>query len=166
MRLTGQGGLSNAVRVRALAVMIATVGGVGYAPIASGTVGSLVALPLLPPLAALRGRAPAVYVVLVLALVGVAVWAAGLAEDALGGEDHPHIVIDEVAGMVVAGAVVPGTWLAAVVAFVLFRLFDVVKPFPARQIDGGVEGGLGVVGDDLVAGLYAGLVTRLLLAVA
>ena len=149
--------------MRALAVALATVGGVGYAPIASGTVGSLVALPLLPFLAALRDRAPAAYAALVLGLVAVAVWAAGRAEDALGMADHPHIVIDEVAGLVVAGAFLPATWLAAGVAFVLFRIFDVVKPFPARQIDGGVEGGLGVVGDDLVAGLYAGLLTRLLL---
>ena len=149
--------------MRALAVALATVGGVGYAPIASGTVGSLVALPLIPFLAALRDRAPAAYAALVLGLVAVAVWAAGRAEDALGMEDHPHIVIDEVAGLVVAGAFLPATWLAAGVAFVLFRIFDVVKPFPARQIDGGVEGGLGVVGDDLVAGLYAGLLTRLLL---
>jgi len=145
--------------------MVATVGGVGYAPIASGTVGSLVALPLLPPLAVLRGRAPIAYVALVLAIVGVAIWAADLAEDALGAKDHSYIVIDEVAGLVVAGIMIPGTWLAAVVAFVLFRVFDVVKPFPARQIDEGVEGGLGVVGDDLVAGLYAGLVTCLLLAI-
>ena len=152
--------------MRALAVMVATVGGVGYAPFAPGTVGSLVALPLLPPLAALRGYAPGAYAVLLVTLVGIAIWAADRAEDVLGAEDHPHIVIDEVAGLVVAGIVLPGTWLAAAVAFVLFRLFDVVKPFPARQIDSGVEGGLGVVGDDLVAGLYAGLVTRLLLAVA
>ena len=151
--------------MRALAVALATVGGVGYAPIASGTVGSLVALPLVPFLAALRDRAPAVYAALVLGLVAVAVWAAGRAEDALGMEDHPHIVIDEVAGLVVAGAFLPATWLGAGVAFVLFRIFDVVKPFPARQIDDGVEGGLGVVGDDLVAGLYAGLLTRLLLRI-
>ena len=149
--------------MRALAVALATVGGVGYAPIASGTVGSLVALPLVPFLAALRDRAPAAYAALVLGLVAVAVWAAGRAEDALGMEDHPHIVIDEVAGLVVAGAFLPATWLAAGVAFVLFRIFDVVKPFPARQIDGGVEDGLGVVGDDFVAGVYAGLLTRLVL---
>ena len=149
--------------MRTLAVVVATVGGVGYAPIAPGTFGSLVALPLLPPLAALRDRGLGIYAPLVLGLMVVAVWAAGRAEDILGGEDHPHIVIDEVAGMVVAGAFLPATWLAAGLAFFLFRLFDVVKPFPARQIDGGVEGGLGVVGDDLVAGVYAGLVARLLL---
>jgi phosphatidylglycerophosphatase A len=65
--------------------------------------------------------------------------------------------------MVLAGLVLPGTWLAAGLAFLFFRLFDVVKPFPAGLIDRRVEGGLGVVGDDLVAGLYAGLASRLVL---
>src|SRR5439155_755303 len=87
---------------------------------------------------------------------------AGRAEHVLESRDHSHIVIDEVAGMVVAGLFLPGTWLAVGVAFVLFRIFDIVKPFPANLIDGRVEGGLGVVGDDLVAGVYAGILTRLL----
>ena len=144
--------------VRKLAVVLATVGGVGYAPVASGTFGSLVALPFLPPLAALRARSPLVYGAVVLALLAVAVWSAGRAEDVFGGHDHSRIVIDEVAGLVIAGAFLPGTWGAAALAFVLFRAFDVLKPFPAGRIDGRVEGGLGVVGDDLVAGVYAGVV--------
>lgn len=151
--------------MRTLAVALATVGGVGYSPVASGTAGSLVALPLLPPLAALRDAVPGAYVAVLVALVAAAVWAAGRAEDILGGADHGRIVIDEVAGMVVAGAVLPGTWTAAIAAFVWFRIFDIVKPFPAGRIDAKVEGGLGVVGDDLVAGVYAGVVTRLLLGV-
>ena len=146
-----------------LAVVLATVGGVGYAPVASGTVGSLVVLPFLPALAALRVWSPAVALALVAGLTIVAVWSAGRAEEILGGHDHSCIVVDEVAGLAVAGLFLPGTWLAAVVAFFVFRLFDVVKPFPAALIDARVEGGLGVVGDDLVAGAYAGLVTRLVL---
>jgi phosphatidylglycerophosphatase A len=142
---------------------VATVGGVGSAPIAPGTAGSLVAVPLLPLLATVRDQSPAGYVALVLAVVAVAIWSAGRAEELLGAHDHSRIVIDEVAGMVIAGMVLPATWLAAFVAFVLFRLFDVVKPFPAGYIDGRIEGGFGVVGDDLVAGLYAGIVGRLTL---
>jgi phosphatidylglycerophosphatase A len=142
---------------------VATVGGVGSAPIAPGTAGSLVAVPLLPLLATVRDQSPAGYVALVLAVVAVAIWSAGRAEEILGAHDHSRIVIDEVAGMVIAGTVLPATWLAAFVAFVLFRLFDVVKPFPAGYIDGRIEGGFGVVGDDLVAGLYAGIVGRLTL---
>jgi phosphatidylglycerophosphatase A len=146
-----------------LAVILATVGGIGNVPVASGTFGSLVALPLLPVLAALRDASLAGYAAVVLALVAVAIWSAGRAEEALGGHDHSRIVIDEVAGMVATGMFLPATWGAIGVGFVLFRLFDVVKPFPAGFIDGRVEGGFGVVGDDLVAGVYAGALTWLLL---
>ena len=152
--------------MRALAVVLATVGGVGYVPVASGTAGSLVALPLLPTLATLRGRSPALYAAALVGLVVVAVWAAGRAERVFGGHDHSRIVIDEVAGLVVAGAFIPATWGAAVLAFVLFRILDVVKPFPAGMIDGRVAGGLGVVGDDLVAGAYAGAAAALVLRLA
>ena len=149
--------------MRSLALAVATVGGVGSAPIAPGTFGSLVAVPLLPGLAALRAVAPAAYALLLIALVAVAVWSAGRAEEILGAHDHSRIVIDEVAGLVLAGLFLPGTWLAAGLAFFLFRLFDVVKPFPAGLIDGRVAGGVGVVGDDLVAGVYAGLLGWLVL---
>jgi len=149
--------------VQRIAVALATVGPIGHLPVAPGTAGSLAALPLLPGLAAVRERSTLAYLLALVVLVALAVWAAGRAEDALGGRDHSAIVIDEVAGMVVAGILLPGTWLAAALAFVLFRLFDVVKPFPAGLIDARVGGGLGVVGDDLVAGLYAGLGGRVIL---
>ena len=149
--------------MRSLALALATVGGVGSIPVVPGTFGSLVALPLLPPLALLRARSATAYAAVVLGIVGLAVWSAGEAEEILGGHDHSRIVIDEVAGMVLAGLVLPGTWLAAGLAFLFFRFFDVVKPFPAGLIDRRIEGGLGVVGDDLVAGLYAGLASRLVL---
>jgi len=152
--------------VQRLAVMLATVGPVGRVPLAPGTAGSLVALPLLPGLGVLRARSLVVSLVIVLMLVAVAVWAAERAEVALGGHDHGAIVIDEVAGLVVAGLLIPGTWGAAVLALVLFRVLDVVKPFPAGLIDARLRGGLGVVGDDVVAGLYAGLLARLVLELA
>jgi phosphatidylglycerophosphatase A len=149
--------------VRTLALAVATVGGVGRAPVAPGTFGSLVAVPLLPALALLRDRSLAGYLATLLGLVAIAVWSAGRAEEILGGHDHSRIVIDEVAGLVLAGLFLPGTWAAAAVAFLFFRLFDVVKPFPAGLIDGRIRGGAGVVGDDLVAGVYAGLASRLVL---
>lgn len=163
--LDGSGATLYGSLVRTLALALATVGGIGYLPIASGTAGALVALPLLPLLAAVCARSVGLYVVTVVGVVAVAVWAAGRAEVILGGHDHSAIVVDEVAGLVVAGCFVPGTWRAAGLAFVLFRLFDIWKPFPADRIDSGVAGGLGVVGDDLVAGAYAGLVARGILAV-
>jgi phosphatidylglycerophosphatase A len=151
--------------VRALAVVVATVGPIGRVPVAPGTAGSLAALALLPALAALRARSGAAYLLALALLAAVAVWAAGRAEDALGGHDHAAIVIDEVVGMVLAATFVPPTWSAWALAFLLFRLFDVVKPFPAGHVDRRVPGGLGTVGDDVIAGLYAGLATRLALGV-
>jgi phosphatidylglycerophosphatase A len=120
-------------------------------------------MPLLPGLAVVRDRSPLAYVALLIALVLVAIWSAGLAEEALGAHDHSRIVIDEVAGLALAGLFLPGTWAAAGLGFLLFRVFDVLKPFPAGLIDGRIEGGVGVVGDDLVAGIYAGLAGRLVL---
>jgi phosphatidylglycerophosphatase A len=146
-----------------LIVLVATVGGIGYAPVASGTFGSLVAMPLLPLLAGLRAVSPAVYAIALVGIVALSIWAAGRAEEIFGGKDHSYIVVDEVAGLVVAGLFLPGTWLATLLAFVLFRLFDVVKPFPANVFDQRVRGGVGVVGDDLIAGIYAGLGARLVL---
>jgi phosphatidylglycerophosphatase A len=151
--------------VRALVIVLATAGGAGYAPIASGTVGSLVALPLVPWLARVRDGSTPSAIAIGVGIAALAIWTAGRAEEVFGGKDHSRIVIDEVAGMTTAALFVPATWVAAVVVFVIFRVFDVVKPFPAGLIDRRGRGGFGVVGDDLVAGAYAGLVTRLLLEV-
>jgi phosphatidylglycerophosphatase A len=151
--------------VRTLAIVLATVGGVGYVPVAPGTAGSLAALPLLPLLASLRDRSPLGGWLAVAVVLAVAMWAAGRADEIFPGHDHGRIVVDELAGMVVAGLFVPGTWAAAVLVFVSFRLFDVVKPWPANVIDRRVPWGIGVVGDDLVAAVYAGVASRLLLEV-
>ena len=151
--------------VRALVIVVATAGGAGYAPFASGTVGSLVALPLVPWLAHLRDGSWPLALATLVAIVLLAIWAAGRAEIIFGGKDHSRIVIDEVAGMATAAIFVPATWRAAAIVFVTFRVFDVLKPFPAGAIDRRGRGGFGVVGDDLVAGAYAGLLTRVLLEV-
>jgi phosphatidylglycerophosphatase A len=151
--------------VRALVLVLATAGGAGYAPVAPGTAGSLVALPLVPWVARLRAASWPLGAALVLAVATIAVWAAGRADTVFGSHDDSRIVIDEVAGLLAGALLVPETWLAALVLFACFRLFDVVKPYPAGAIDRRVRGGLGVVGDDLVAGLYAGLATRILLEV-
>jgi phosphatidylglycerophosphatase A len=151
--------------VRALVIVLATAGGAGYAPIASGTVGSLVALPLVPWIARMRDESWALGLALVIAIAGVAIWVAGRAEEVFGGKDHSRIVIDEVAGMATAALFAPAGWVAAALVFVTFRLFDVLKPYPAGAIDRHGRGGVGVVGDDLVAGAYAGILTRVILEV-
>ncbi|HXG16926.1 MAG TPA: phosphatidylglycerophosphatase A [Calidithermus sp.] len=129
---------------------MATAGGVGYAPVAPGTAGSLLA-------AVVLGLWPFSRAALVLFFVAVTLaglWAAGRAERALGGKDPGAIVIDEVAGMTLAVLGVPITPLTLAVGFLLFRLFDIVKPPPARAVQRW-PGGPGVMADDLVAGLYA-----------
>jgi phosphatidylglycerophosphatase A len=133
-----------------LAVLIATVGGTGYAPVAPGTVGSAVAAALLW-LIPFSPRALVVFFVVV--TVG-GLWAANRAERLLGDKDPGAIVVDEVAGLTLALLTLPRTFPVIVAAFVLFRVFDILKPYPADAVQR-LPGGAGVMLDDLVAGLYA-----------
>jgi phosphatidylglycerophosphatase A len=135
------------------------LGGIGRAPVAPGTVASAVTIAALWLLA--LSRAQIIVVFVVLALIGT--WAAEHAERALGVKDPGAIVIDEVAGMTLSVLLLPVTVPVALLAFVLFRLFDIVKPLPARQAQA-LPGGAGVMVDDLIAGLYALLIIAALRA--
>ena len=139
--------VSPATRV---ALAIATVGGAGFAPLAPGTVASALTVLLLWVVP--FSRAGLVLFFVFVAVIGT--WAAGYAERALGSKDPGAIVIDEVAGMTLSVLVLPLTIPVLAVAFVLFRVFDIVKPAPARQAQA-LPGGTGVMVDDLIAGLYA-----------
>jgi phosphatidylglycerophosphatase A len=133
-----------------VALAVASVGGAGYSPIASGTVGSLVAviaLWLIP-------FSPTGLLATLVVVTVAGVWAGSRVERALGAKDPGVIVIDEVAGMLVAVLFLPRTLPVLATAFLLFRLFDIWKPYPARQIQE-LHGGLGVMLDDLIAGAYA-----------
>jgi phosphatidylglycerophosphatase A len=133
-----------------VASAVATLGAVGRTPIAPGTAASaLIALALW-----LANLSPVVVTAQLVVVTVLGTWAADGAERVLGGKDPGAIVIDEVAGMLLAALLVPPTPLPLLAAFVLFRLFDVLKPFPAN-IAQRLRGGLGVMVDDLVAGLYA-----------
>jgi phosphatidylglycerophosphatase A len=132
-----------------VAFFVATVGGAGLAPMAPGSVGSAVAALLLWLIPFSRLGLLAFLVAVTVA----GIWAASRVEQLLGARDPGAIVIDEVAGLTLALLAVPRTLPVVVVAFLLFRIFDVVKPFPARPAER-LPGGLGVVLDDLVAGLY------------
>lgn len=130
--------------------MIASGAGAGYFPVAPGTAGSLVAavgLWLIPFSRAGLWAALAV-------VVAIGTWASRRVEEVLGRKDPGVIVIDEVAGMMVAVLLLPRTPGVLLCAFLLFRLFDIWKPFPAREAQA-LRGGLGVVVDDLIAGVYA-----------
>lgn len=125
--------------------------GAGLAPFAPGTVGTLAALPLywlMQPLSATW------YVALTLAIAGFGVWVTGRTARDLGVHDHGGIVFDEIAGYLVAMAFAPAGWVYMLAGFGLFRLFDIVKPFPLRRLER-LPGGLGIMADDLGAGVYA-----------
>jgi phosphatidylglycerophosphatase A len=136
--------------MRALARFIATLGPVGSTPIAPATAGSAVVA-----LVGFFVPVPALWValLLILACAALGVWSADQAELTLGHDAKP-IIIDEVVGQSLALLFVPHHWLAFVAAFVLFRVFDVLKPLGAREIQR-LPGGWGVVADDVVAGLTA-----------
>ncbi len=142
-----------------VALALATVCGAGYLPIAPGTAGSAVALVILWLVPFSPAGLVAFFVVVTLA----GTWAAHVAEAALGEKDPGVIVIDEVAGMTLAVLALPRTVPVLLTAFVLFRVFDVVKPFPAGRAQA-LPGGLGVMVDDLIAGLYALVVVAALRA--
>lgn len=144
-----------------LALAVATCLGVGYAPVAPGTFGSAAGLVLW----ALLPAHPAAPGVAIVAAFAVGTWAAGVVERRQGATDPGIVVIDEVLGMFVTLVMNPVTWRGAVLGFLLFRLFDVLKPYPANRLER-LHGGLGIMSDDAMAGVYANMVLRLALAVA
>lgn len=144
-----------------LAFFFATGFGSGYSPYAPGTAGSAVGLLFVwgMSLLSLPGQFLAVIVVTVLSMI-----AADVVARSLGLKDPGVIVADEIAGMMVTMFALPFTATTAVLGFVLFRVMDVVKPPPARQFER-FKGGVGVVADDLMAGVYAHLALRGLLLI-
>lgn len=126
----------------------------GLMPKAPGTVGTLAAIPM----ACAIHFSGAVYGgVCLLILILTAVMTSGLSQKLMGRRDPSEIVIDEVAGYSVTLFLLPLSWFNLILGFILFRLFDISKPFPIRRLEK-IKGGLGVVLDDLLAGIYANLV--------
>jgi len=145
-----------------LAVLLATVGYIGHFPIAPGTAGSAAALPLFF-LVRIAGW-PALEVTVILVLLAAGCWAGSVAEAHYARTDPGYVVLDEVVGMLVTLLFVPVSATGALVGFFLFRLFDIIKPFPARQCER-LHGGVGIMTDDLVAGIYGNLALRAILYV-
>lgn len=152
--------------MRFLVLFIATGGFTGYAPVASGTVGTLVAIPLYLGFDRLLAFSLLAYVTAFAFAVWGSCQVAGRADHLLQEHDSHKIVIDEIVGYLAATLFLPPTAFNVIAAFVLFRALDVVKPFPAGYVDEHVPGGYGVVLDDVVAGLYANLLIRLANALA
>ena len=158
-----------------LALATATCG-VGYLPLAPGTWGSLLAvvfylflhwswyrhtdIELVP-----AGPFLLVQVLIIAFVTMIGTWAASRSESVLQIKDPGKVVIDEVAGQLIALVAVPATFIGppflVIAAFILFRFFDIVKPYPARKFES-LPGGYGIMADDLVAGLYAGLTVGLI----
>jgi len=151
-----------------LALLLATAGGVGCAPVAPGTFGSALAVLLFLPIAALG---PAAYAIALLTLFAAGVAAAGAAERIFGGRDDGRIVIDEVVGQLLALApllLAPSAsrlqrLVLIATGFALFRCFDIWKPGPVRWLERHISGGLGVMLDDVAAAVLAAAALTLLL---
>lgn len=146
--------------------LIATGGFLGYAPIAPGTVGAFGCAVLMWFLApevtpASGGVLLGAYLVSVAAFLVLSVWASDVAERSFG-KDASRIVVDEYAGFVVSVLLLPKSVFVYAAAFLLFRVFDIVKPFPARRAES-APGGIGVVLDDVVAGVYANILVRIMM---
>jgi phosphatidylglycerophosphatase A len=143
------------------ASLIATWFGVGLAPLAAGTWGSLAALPIAAVIVFYFGLFGLFLALCLTTLIGT--WAASVMVSGPGrAQDPGFIVVDEVAAMFLTLLFAPFTWSCYALAFLLFRIADVFKPFPANWSDRNIHGGIGVMLDDLIAGLYAGIATWLL----
>jgi phosphatidylglycerophosphatase A len=141
------------------ALILSTWFGSGLFPVASGTVGSIAAFPLILVLNMLdmwqRVATLAIF-------VAIAVWSSGLTQKLLERKDPSEVVIDEVAGFSLAMSLVSLSPASLAVGFILFRIFDIIKPYPIRDLER-LRGGLGIVMDDLLAGLFAGIGTGVIL---
>jgi phosphatidylglycerophosphatase A len=126
--------------------------GAGLAPVMPGTFGTLVAIPIA---AVLRMLGDVAFALAIVAGFAIGVWASDVTGRALGDDDHGAIVWDEVVAFALVLFFVGGEWRRVALAFVLFRLFDVVKPPPIRQIERRLSGGVGAMADDIGAALYA-----------
>jgi phosphatidylglycerophosphatase A len=142
-----------------VALVIATAGFVGFVPVAPGTAGSAVGLFVYGVLRAFDSSVGEGLAILLSLVVGI--WSADVVEQQLGKDPGP-VVIDEVLGMLVTLAFLNVTAVGAIVGFILFRVYDVVKPYPAARLEN-LHGGPGIMLDDVVAGIYGHLTMRLLI---
>jgi len=144
-------------------LFLATGFGVGYFPIAPGTLGTLVAIPIYYFLSEIPSP---IYEITLVGFFFLAVWSSENAERFFGKKDDQRIVIDEIMGFLVTMLWIPKTILFIIVGFFLFRFFDILKPFPIRRLEKRLKGGYGVVLDDVLAGIYGSIVLHLIHLVA
>ncbi len=145
--------------MRPFILILATGFGTGYSPFAPGTLGTLVTIPIYYFLSEIPFP---LYEITLSGFFILAVWISEKAGAVLGKKDDPRIVIDEMMGFFITMLWVPRTALFIVAGFILFRFFDILKPFPIRRLEK-VRGGFGVVLDDSMAGIFANVILRLII---
>jgi phosphatidylglycerophosphatase A len=133
--------------------------GSGLAPKAPGTFGTLAAIPLFLLLAMLT---PLFYLIAVIVMSIAGVYICGKAASDVGVHDHPAIVWDEFVGYFITMFMIPISWQSILVGFLLFRLFDILKPWPISYIDKQMTGGAGIMFDDILAGVFSLLIMQLM----
>jgi len=148
--------------LRQIILFFATGAGTGYIPWFPGSAGTLLAIPLSLGLNRIAGVSLPLALLTLAAFLGLATWLCREAEAILQEKDCRRIVIDEVAGFLLANLFAPAEFKPVALAFILFRIFDIIKVFPAGRAEK-IRGGLGVILDDLIVGLYALMIVRLLL---
>ena len=141
------------------ALAIATVCYLGKCPLAPGTVGALVGLLIY---LAVDGLPWPAYLLITAVLFVLGVWASTLAEEALGSKDPSMVIIDEVVGFLVTMFCISLSFKAVVIGFLLNRVLDIVKPYPAKKAEN-VGKGFGIMADDLISSIYANILLRLIL---
>lgn len=149
--------LDKALWIRNFFKNLATFFGIGYFPKSPGTAGTLATIPLV---LLLSWAGPLVYMSFVILLLPLAILAAQIYQEDNGGHDRQEIVIDEVIGFLIGMTWLPMTWNSILMGFLLFRVLDIFKPFPIGYLDKKVPGGLGVVIDDVVAGIITSLILQ------
>jgi phosphatidylglycerophosphatase A len=144
--------------MRYFILLLATGLGVGHSPIAPGTLGTLLAIPIYYFLSEIPFP---LYEITLIGFFFLAVWVSEKTEAVFGKKDDQRIVIDEMMGFFITMLWVPKTPLFILVGFILFRFFDILKPFPIRRLEKRLKGGWGVVLDDVMAGVYANILLHL-----
>jgi len=142
--------------VKTLCLSLATGAGVGYLPGAPGTYGTLLAVAIyyfLP-------KSPVKYLLFLIGAILIGIFTASQAERHFQKTDPSQVIIDEMAGFWLTMWAQPATWLNVILGFILFRFFDIVKPFPLRHIER-IKGGMGIMLDDLLAGVYSLILLKL-----
>jgi len=143
-------------------LLIATGFGVGYSPIAPGTLGTLVAIPIYYFLSEIPSP---LYEITLIGFFFLSVWISENAEIFFGKKDDQRIVIDEIVGFLISMLWVPKTLPFIIMGFFLFRFFDILKPFPIRRMERKLRGGFGIVLDDVAAGVYANIILHLIVRI-